>query len=79
MEYSCLKTLAWKHRCKLSKIYNKYRTGAKRWGIPYETKKMCIRDRAYTPQSRRRYLTVMYANSTHRNVELAFFVPGKEE
>ena len=39
MEYSCLKTLAWKHRCKLSKIYNKYRTGAKRWGIPYETKK----------------------------------------
>ena len=39
MEYSCLKTLAWKHRCKLSKIYDKYRTGAKRWGIPYETKK----------------------------------------
>ena len=38
MEYSCLKTLAWKHRCKLSKIYNQYRTGAKRWGIPYETK-----------------------------------------
>ena len=39
MEYSCLKTLAWKHRCKLSKIYDKYRTGTKRWGIPYETKK----------------------------------------
>ena len=39
MEYSCLKTLAWKHRCRLSKIYDKYRTGAKRWGIPYETKK----------------------------------------
>lgn len=38
MEYSCLKTLAWKHRCKLSKIYDKYRTGARRWGIPYETK-----------------------------------------
>jgi len=38
MEYSCLKTLAWKHKCKLSKIYDKYRTGAKRWGIPYETK-----------------------------------------
>ena len=37
MEYSCLKTLAWKHRCKLSKIYDKYRIGAKRWGIPYET------------------------------------------
>ena len=39
MEYSCLKTLAWKHRCRLSKIYDKYRTGTKRWGIPYETKK----------------------------------------
>lgn len=38
MEYSCLKTLAWKHRCKLSKIYDKYRIGAKRWGIPYEIK-----------------------------------------
>ena len=38
MEYSCLKTLAWKHKCKLSKIYDKYRIGAKRWGIPYETK-----------------------------------------
>lgn len=38
MEYSCLKTLAWKHRCKLSKIYDKYHIGAKRWGIPYETK-----------------------------------------
>ena len=38
MEYSCLKTLAWKHRCKLAKIYDKYRIGAKRWGIPYETK-----------------------------------------
>ena len=35
---------------------------------------MCIRDRAYTPQSRRRYLTVMYASSTHRNVEAGFFM-----
>lgn len=38
MEYSCLKTLATKHRTKISKIYDKFRTGAKRWGIPYETK-----------------------------------------
>lgn len=38
MEYSCLKTLARKHKCKLSAIYDKYRTGQKRWGIPYETK-----------------------------------------
>lgn len=38
MEYSCLKTLAWKHKCKLSKIYDKYRIGAKRWGVSYEIK-----------------------------------------
>lgn len=38
MEYSCLKTLARKHKCKVSKIYDKYRAGAKRWGVPYETK-----------------------------------------
>ncbi len=38
MEYSCLKTLAGKHKCKLSKIYDKYRIGKKRWGIPYDTK-----------------------------------------
>jgi len=38
MEYSCLKTMAGKHRCKLSKIYDKYRIGKKRWGILYETK-----------------------------------------
>ena len=37
------------------------------------------RPRVYT-QSRRRYLTVMYASSTHRNVEAGFFmIPGKEE
>lgn len=39
MEYSCLKTLAWKHKCKLSMIYDKFRIGKKRWGIPYYTKK----------------------------------------
>lgn len=38
MEYSCLKTLASKHRTKISKLYDEYRTGTKRWGIPYETK-----------------------------------------
>ncbi len=37
MEYSCLKRWR-KAKCKLSKIYNKYRVGKKRWGIPYETK-----------------------------------------
>ena len=38
MEYSCLKTLGRKYKCKISKICDKYRAGAKRWGIPYETK-----------------------------------------
>lgn len=38
MEYSCLKTLASKHRTSISKIIKKYRIGH-RWGIPYETTK----------------------------------------
>lgn len=38
MEYSCLKTLASKHKTSLKKIRNKYADG-KSWGVPYETKK----------------------------------------
>lgn len=38
MEYSCLKTLASRHKSSVSKIRTKYRVG-KDWGIPYETKK----------------------------------------
>lgn len=38
MEYSCLKTLASRHKSSISKIKNKYRAG-KDWGVPYETKK----------------------------------------
>lgn len=38
MEYSCLKTLAAKHKTSLKKIRDKYANG-KGWGIPYETKK----------------------------------------
>ena len=38
MEYSCLKTLAKKHKTHLSAIKEKYRVG-KSWGIPYQTKK----------------------------------------
>ena len=37
MEYSCLKTLAEKHKTKISKIWSKYRHG-KTWVIPYMTK-----------------------------------------
>jgi group II intron reverse transcriptase/maturase len=37
MEYSCLKTLANKHKTTISKIVSKYRHG-KTWSIPYMTK-----------------------------------------
>ena len=37
MEYSCLKTLANKHKCSVAQIIAKYRNG-KRWSIPYQTK-----------------------------------------
>ena len=38
MEYSCLKTLANKHKCSSGQIKDKYKDGQGRWGIPYETK-----------------------------------------
>jgi len=37
MEYSCLKTIARKHKTKISKIWSKFRDG-KIWSIPYLTK-----------------------------------------
>ena len=37
MEYSCLKTLAMKHKTHISAIYDKHRIG-KTWGISYKTK-----------------------------------------
>lgn len=39
MEYSCLKTLAAKHKCSIGKIKAKYKDGNGKWSIPYETKK----------------------------------------
>ncbi len=39
MEYSCLKTLAGKHRTKIAKIKKKYKDGHGKWCIPYETQK----------------------------------------
>jgi group II intron reverse transcriptase/maturase len=39
MEYSCLKTLAAKHKCSCGQIKDKYKDGKGRWGVPYETKK----------------------------------------
>lgn len=38
MEYSCLKTLANKHRSRISKVRYEYRDGTGAWGVPYETK-----------------------------------------
>jgi hypothetical protein len=38
MEYSCLKTLASKHKCGMSKIRAMFKDGNGKWGIPYETK-----------------------------------------
>lgn len=38
MEYSCLKTLANKHKCGISKVLAMFRDGKGRWGVPYETK-----------------------------------------
>ena len=39
MEYSCLKTLAGKHKSTSSKIIDKYSIGGGNWGIPYDTSK----------------------------------------
>jgi retron-type reverse transcriptase len=38
MEYSCLKTLAAKHKCTISKVNEMYKDGKGRWCIPYQTK-----------------------------------------
>jgi hypothetical protein len=38
MEYSCLKTLASKHKSKINKIVKMFSDGHGGWGIPYETK-----------------------------------------
>lgn len=38
MEYSCLKTLADKHKCTISKVIDSFKDGTGKWGVPYETK-----------------------------------------
>jgi group II intron reverse transcriptase/maturase len=38
MEYSCLKTLAAKHKSSIAKVKKIYKDGKGEWGIPYETK-----------------------------------------
>jgi len=39
MEYSCLKTLAAKHKSTIKKVKAKYKDGTGRWGIRYTTKR----------------------------------------
>lgn len=38
MKYSCLKTLAAKHKSKISKVIKMFSDGRGGWGVPYETK-----------------------------------------
>lgn len=38
MEYSCLKTLAAKHKCHISQVIAMFKDGKGGWGIPYETR-----------------------------------------
>ena len=38
MEYSCLKTLAAKHKSSISKVIAMFKDGKGNWGVPYETK-----------------------------------------
>ena len=38
MEYSCLKTLANKHKSTIFKVIEKFKDGKGEWGVPYETK-----------------------------------------
>jgi hypothetical protein len=39
MEYSCLKTLAFKHKTSIRKIIKKFKVFGGKWGVPYKTKK----------------------------------------
>jgi RNase P/RNase MRP subunit p29 len=38
MEYSCLKTLAAKHKCTIATVKERYKDGKGKWCIPYQTK-----------------------------------------
>lgn len=49
MEYSCLMTLARKHKTSIGKIITKYKDGKGRWGVPYETKEG--KKRLYLPRT----------------------------
>jgi hypothetical protein len=52
MGYSCLKTLAAKHKCPVAKVKRMFKDGKGGWGIPYETK-----------QGKKRLYLAKYADS----------------
>jgi group II intron reverse transcriptase/maturase len=52
MGYSCLKTLAAKHKCNVAKVKRMFKDGKGKWGIPYETK-----------QGKKRLYLAKYADS----------------
>ena len=65
MQYSCLMTLARKHKCRIGKIMAMYKDGHGRWGIPYETK--TEKKRLYLPKMddcKQNWLEDDFANNT---------------
>jgi group II intron reverse transcriptase/maturase len=71
MGYSCLKTLAAKHKCPVAKIKKMFKDGKGGWGIPYETK-----------QGKKRLYLAKYADSKNvknpsDGVERASAIYGK--
>jgi len=65
MQYSCLMTLARKHKSSIGKIIAMYKDGRGRWGIPYETK--TEKKRLYLPYTsdcKKNWLEDDFANNT---------------
>lgn len=77
MEYSCLKTLANKHKTTISKVVTMFKDGRGRWGIPYETKtgrkrcyfaKLADCKESKNPSDIKRIDGILYA-TTHSSLE----------
>jgi len=77
MEYSCLKTLANKHKSTISKVVTMFKDGRGRWGIPYETKtgrkrcyfaKLADCKESRNPSDAKSIGGILYAN-THSSLE----------
>jgi len=72
MEYSCLKTIANKHKSSIRKIIRQYRDG-KTWSVPYETKSGTKRGSFTRSQTLRAFITSARARL---NFGLNLTVPG---